>query len=42
MDLLQYQLARQVAVLGTERVDINVHDLGDNTNAGPLIALIGE
>jgi HK97 family phage major capsid protein len=32
----------QVAVLGTERVDINVHDLGDNTNAGPLIALIGE
>ena len=31
----------QVAVMGTERYDINVHDLGDNTDAGPLVALIG-
>jgi len=32
----------QIGIFGNERVDINVHDLGDNTNAGPLIALIGE
>lgn len=32
----------QVGIRGTERFDINVHDLGDNTTAGPLVALIGE
>ena len=32
----------QIGIFGTERVDISIHDLGDNTNAGPLIALIGE
>jgi hypothetical protein len=28
----------QIGLLGTERFDINVHDFGDNTNAGPLVA----
>ena len=32
----------QIAIRGTERIDINVHSLGDNTTAGPLVALIGE
>jgi HK97 family phage major capsid protein len=31
----------QIAITGTERVDINVANLGDNTNAGPIIGLIG-
>ena len=30
----------QIGLLGTERFDINCHDMGDNTNAGPLVALI--
>lgn len=30
----------QIAVRGTERVDINFHSLGDNTAAGPLVGLI--
>lgn len=30
----------QIAVLGTERVHCLVHDLGDNTNAGALAALV--
>jgi HK97 family phage major capsid protein len=38
----RYMDLDQIGIFGTERVDINVHDLGDNTNAGPLIALIGE
>lgn len=29
----------QLAIRGTERIDINVHDLGDGTTAGPIIAL---
>lgn len=29
-----------IAVLGTERFHANVHDLGDNTNAGALAALV--
>lgn len=29
----------QIGLMGTERVDINVHDIGDTTNAGPLVAL---
>jgi HK97 family phage major capsid protein len=32
----------QVALKATERVDINVHDVGDATTAGPIVALIGE
>ena len=30
----------ELALKGTERVDINVHDVGDTTNAGPIIGLI--
>lgn len=30
----------QIGLLGTERFDINVHDFGDNTNAGPLVAMV--
>ena len=32
----------QIAIRGTERIDINVHSLGDTTTAGPLVALIAE
>lgn len=28
----------QIAIRGIERMDINVHDLGDTTNAGPIVA----
>jgi hypothetical protein len=28
----------QIGLLGTERFDINNHDLGDTSNAGPLVA----
>ena len=31
----------QIGIKATERFDINVHDLGDNTNAGPLQAMVG-
>jgi len=31
----------QIGLMGTERIDINVHDLGDNTNAGPVVGLVG-
>jgi HK97 family phage major capsid protein len=31
----------QIGLLGTERVDINNHDLGDNTTAGPMVGLVG-
>lgn len=30
----------QIGILGTERFDINVHDLGDSTNAGPIVSLV--
>jgi HK97 family phage major capsid protein len=30
----------QVGILGTERFDINVHDIGDTVNAGPLVAAL--
>lgn len=30
-----------IAVRGTERFDINNHDIGDSTDAGPVVALIG-
>jgi hypothetical protein len=29
----------QIGIIGTERFDINVHDLGDTTTPGPLVAL---
>lgn len=32
----------QTAILGTERFDINHHSLGDNTTAGPVVALVAE
>ena len=32
----------QIGIQATERVDINVHDLGDATTAGPLVALEAE
>lgn len=32
----------QVGFLGSERFDIKVHDLGDSTTAGPVVALMGE
>lgn len=35
----RYWDADQVGIRGTERFDINAHDLGDATNAGPLVAL---
>lgn len=31
----------QVGVIGSERIDINIHDLGDNTTAGPVVGLVG-
>src|SRR5439155_27206440 len=31
----------QVGFLGTERIDIVNHDLGDNTTAGPIVGLAG-
>ena len=31
----------QIAVKATERIDINVHDYGDTSVAGPIVALIG-
>jgi len=30
----------QIGLLGTERFDINCHDAGDNTNAGPIVAMV--
>jgi HK97 family phage major capsid protein len=31
----------QIGIRGSERVDIVCHDLGDNTNAGPVVGLVG-
>lgn len=31
----------QVAIKATERIDINVHDIGDASTAGPIVALMG-
>jgi len=33
---------RQTKIISTERFDINVHGVGDASNAGPIVALIGE
>ncbi len=30
----------EVAMRGTQRFDINVHDVGDSTNAGPVVGLL--
>jgi HK97 family phage major capsid protein len=38
----RYWELRQIGIMGWERVDINVHDIGDATNAGPLVALMAE
>lgn len=32
----------QIALRATQRIDINVHDYGDSTTAGPIVALIGK
>jgi len=31
----------QVQFRATERIDINVQELGDNTTAGPIVGLVG-
>lgn len=39
----EYKFAEdQIALKGTERFDINIHDIGDTAAAGPVVALIGE
>lgn len=38
----KYWAEDQIGLKATERVDINVHSLGDTTNAGPVVALIGK
>jgi len=30
----------QIGILGTERFDVNVHDMGDTVVAGPLVSLV--
>jgi HK97 family phage major capsid protein len=35
----RYMDQDQIGLLGTERFDINVHDIGDNTVAGPIVAM---
>src|SRR5262249_54055019 len=35
----RYWELRQIGIMGWERIDINVHDIGDTSNAGPLVAL---
>lgn len=32
----------QVGIRATERIDINVHDIGDTTTAGPIVAMMAE
>jgi HK97 family phage major capsid protein len=39
----EYKFAEdQIAIKGTERFDINIHDIGSTTTSGPVVALIGE
>lgn len=39
----EYKFAEdQIAIKGTERFDINCHNLGDATTAGSIVALMGE
>ena len=38
----EYKYAEdQIALKATSRIDINVHSLGDTTNAGPFVSLVG-
>ena len=37
----RYAEYRQIGVIGTERIDINCHGVGDTSAAGPIVALIG-
>lgn len=37
-----YFTTDEIAIRGTERFDLNVHDVGNTSTAGPLVALIGE
>jgi len=37
----RYWDADQIGLKATERIDINVHDVGDATTAGPVVAMIG-
>ena len=32
--------AGEVALLGTERFDINIHDVGSTSEAGPMVGLL--
>ena len=38
----RYAEYRQIGIMATERMDIVVHGLGSTTEAGPIVALIGE
>lgn len=39
----EYKFAEdQIAIKATERFDINIHDIGSTTVAGPVVALMGE
>ena len=42
IDSSRYMEYDQIAIKATERVDIVVHGVGDSSNAGPIVALIGE
>lgn len=42
VDASRYFEYDQLAIRGTERFDINVHDVGSTTAAGPIVALVGE
>ena len=37
----RYMEYDQIAIQATERFDINIHDIGDATSAGPLVAAMG-
>lgn len=37
----RYMDQDQIAVLGTERFHVNIHDIGDNSSVGALAALVG-
>jgi HK97 family phage major capsid protein len=38
----RYWETRQIGIMAWERIDINVHDIGDATNPGPVVALMAE
>jgi HK97 family phage major capsid protein len=37
----RYFVEDQIGIKATQRYDINVHDLGDTSDAGPIVALVG-